>query len=71
MPACTVAATASHWGSQVANRECEVNVMLSLQSLILTDFTVHLPDWLFSFNALVILLIGVVIGILLGRARRR
>jgi hypothetical protein len=45
--------------------------MSHLESLLLTSFTIHVPDWLFSLQALIIFLIGLFVGVLLGRARGR
>ncbi|HWE62902.1 MAG TPA: hypothetical protein VHB98_14405 [Chloroflexota bacterium] len=44
--------------------------MLNLLPLMLVSFTVHLPDWLFSFNTLVGLVIGLLLGMVIGRVRR-
>jgi uncharacterized membrane-anchored protein YhcB (DUF1043 family) len=39
-----------------------------LEPILLTSFTVQMPDWLFSYQTLVGLVIGLLIGLLIGRA---
>lgn len=41
-----------------------------LQPLLLTSFTINIPNWLFSGQTLVGLLIGLVIGLVIGRVAR-
>lgn len=44
--------------------------MPHLTPLVLTSFTVNLPDWLFSVHALIVFLVGLLVGLVLGRVRR-
>jgi hypothetical protein len=44
--------------------------MQLLNPVLLTSFTINIPDWLFSFQTLVGVLIGLLIGLLIARVRR-
>ncbi|HWE62972.1 MAG TPA: hypothetical protein VHB98_14760 [Chloroflexota bacterium] len=44
--------------------------MQLLNPVLLTSFTVNVPDWLLSYQTLVGLVIGLIIGVLIGRTSR-
>jgi uncharacterized membrane-anchored protein YhcB (DUF1043 family) len=41
--------------------------MAAIQPLLLTNFTISIPDWVFAEHTLIGLVVGLVVGFLLGR----